>query len=189
MELVCSVHRCCKCGKSFSANTSHIAEPHAHYTHEVVALAVRIVVENGSPYRDASWRLWRDHRVFVPFSTIQKWVESAGEKIRPRIETDAYFEWAFANFSGYIAVDELYDSPLSVLSVVDSRECKRLLYKVLDHAPTHGDIREFFRSLRDILKQRGLELRGITTDGSPKSFPACVIKFANSTSKKSTKAS
>jgi integrase len=35
-------------------------------------LAVRLVVEDGLPYRIASWHLWRDHRVFVPFATIQK---------------------------------------------------------------------------------------------------------------------
>ena len=90
-----------------------------------------------------------------------------GKKSRARIETDTYFAWAFKKFSGYIAVDELYDGPLSVLSIVDNREHKRLLYKVLDHAPTHADIREFFRSFLGILKQRGLKLRGITTDGSP----------------------
>jgi len=83
VELVCSVHRCCKCKKSFSADTAHIADSHSHYTREVVAMAVRIVVEDSLPYREASWHLWRDHRVFVPFSTIQKWVESAGEK-KPR---------------------------------------------------------------------------------------------------------
>ncbi len=31
-------------------------------------------------YRTASWSLWRDHRVFVPYATIQNWVEDGGEK-------------------------------------------------------------------------------------------------------------
>jgi hypothetical protein len=39
-----------------------------------------LVVEDGMPYRPASWHLWRDHRVFVPFATIQNWVEAAGKK-------------------------------------------------------------------------------------------------------------
>ena len=39
----------------------------------VVAMAVRLVVEDGMPYRVASWHLWRDHRVFGPFATIQNW--------------------------------------------------------------------------------------------------------------------
>jgi hypothetical protein len=43
---------------------------------------VRLVIEDGLPYRAASWHLWRDHRAFVPFATIQNWVEAAGEKRR-----------------------------------------------------------------------------------------------------------
>jgi hypothetical protein len=89
------------------------------------------------------------------------------KKIRTKIETNEYFDWAFENFSGDIAVDELYDGPFCVLSIVDNREYKRLMYRVLDHDPKHDDIRELFRSFREILKQRGLELHGITTDGSP----------------------
>jgi hypothetical protein len=54
--------------------------PKCHYTRRVVALAVRLVVEDGLPYRSASWHLWRDHRVFVPFATVQNWVEAGGEK-------------------------------------------------------------------------------------------------------------
>jgi len=59
---------------------SDLAAPGARYTHRVVAAAVRAVVEDGLPYRLACWRLWRDHRVFVPWATIQNWVEAAGEK-------------------------------------------------------------------------------------------------------------
>jgi hypothetical protein len=40
-------------------------------------------VEDGLPYQAASWHLWRDHRVFVPFATIQNWVEGGGKKGRP----------------------------------------------------------------------------------------------------------
>jgi hypothetical protein len=43
-------------------------------------LAVRIVVEDGLPYRPASWHLWRDHRVFVPVATMQHWGEAGGKK-------------------------------------------------------------------------------------------------------------
>ena len=56
------------------------SSPGSHYTHRVIALAVRLVVEDGLPYRAASWHLWRDHRVFVPFSTIQNWVDAGGKK-------------------------------------------------------------------------------------------------------------
>jgi len=60
----------------------------------------------------------------------------------------------------------LYDGPFCVLSIVDNGAFKRLCYEVLDHDPTHRDIRRFFRRFRAALTRRGLTLRGITTDGS-----------------------
>jgi hypothetical protein len=57
-----------------------LAAPKCLYTRRVQRLAVRLVVEDALPYRAASWHLWRDHRVFVPFATIQNWVEGAGEE-------------------------------------------------------------------------------------------------------------
>jgi hypothetical protein len=71
-----------------------------------------------------------------------------------------------AEFSGYIAADELYDGPFCVLSIVDNRTFRRITYEVLDHDPTHVDMERFFRTFRSALKQRGLALCGITTDGS-----------------------
>jgi hypothetical protein len=63
-----------------NADMFDLALPTCHYTHRVQQTAVRLVVEDGLPYRSASWHLWRDHRVFVPWATIQNWVEAAGEK-------------------------------------------------------------------------------------------------------------
>jgi len=53
-----------------------------------------------------------------------------------------------------------------VLSIVDNRTFRRLIYEVLDHAPDHADIERFFRTFQAALQRRGLVLRGITTDGS-----------------------
>jgi hypothetical protein len=83
IHLVYSQHHCAHCRKYFNADMSDYAVPKAHYTHRVVSLAVRLVVEDGLPYQAASWHLWRDHRVFVPFATIQNWVEAGGEKGGP----------------------------------------------------------------------------------------------------------
>ncbi len=68
------------CRKHCNIDLTDVAPPGAHYTHRVIDLAVRVVVEDGLPYRPASWHLWRDHRVFVPFGTMQNWVEAGGKK-------------------------------------------------------------------------------------------------------------
>jgi hypothetical protein len=78
-----------------------------------------------------------------------------------------FLDWALADFSGYVAADELYDGPFCVLSAVDNRCYKRILYEVLDHAPNHDDIRAFLNRLKTALQARGLTRRGITTAGSP----------------------
>jgi len=54
----------------------------------VIDLAVRLVVGGGLPYHPASWHPWRDHRVFVPFATLQNWVEAGGKKAQARMDTD-----------------------------------------------------------------------------------------------------
>jgi phage tail protein X len=77
-----------------------------------------------------------------------------------------FLDWALADFSGYVAADELYDGPFCILSAVDNRRYKRLLYDVLDHDPTHDDIRAFLGRLKTALVARGLTLCGVTTDGS-----------------------
>lgn len=55
----------------------------------------------------------------------------------------AFLHWALETFSGYVAADELYEGPYCVLSVGDNRQYKRMLYKVLDHDPSHDDITAF----------------------------------------------
>src|SRR2546425_4947014 len=87
------------------------------------------------------------------------------KKAQARMDTD-FLDWALADFSGYVAADELYDGPFCILSAVDNRRYKRLLYDVLDHDPTHDDIRVFLRRLHTALAARHFNLFGGTTDGS-----------------------
>src|SRR5712671_7167968 len=89
-----------------------------------------------------------------------------GEKKAQGHMGGAFLEWALEAFSGYVAVDELYEGPYCVLSAVDNRQYKRILYEVLDHDPNHDDIAAFLRRLQTALDKRNLALKGITTDGS-----------------------
>jgi hypothetical protein len=79
----------------------------------------------------------------------------------------SYLDWGLADFSGDLAVDEVYEGPFCVLSIVDNPTFKRLLYQVLEHAPAHQDSTAFLRRFRMALQLRRLVLRGVTTEGSP----------------------
>src|SRR5215831_11795044 len=69
------------------------------------------------------------------------------KKAQARLDPD-FLDWALADFSGYVAADELYDDPFYMLSAVDNLRYKRILYDVLDHDPTHDDIRAFLGRLK-----------------------------------------
>ena len=58
------------CCKYLHADLADLAPPGSQYTHRVMDLAVRLVVEDGVPSRPARWHRWRDHRVFVPCATL-----------------------------------------------------------------------------------------------------------------------
>lgn len=60
-----------------------------------------------------------------------------------------------------------------MLAIVDNRTFQRLAYRVLEHDPTQGDIRDFLSQFKARLDARGLEVLGITTDGSSL-YPAVI---------------
>ncbi len=83
----------------------------------------------------------------------------------------ALLAWALADFAGYVAVDALSAGPFCILSAVDNRRDKRLLYDVLDYNPSHDDIRACLGRLTGALDVRDLTPWGGTTDGSQR-YPA-----------------
>src|SRR5215470_14628651 len=86
--------------------------------------------------------------------------ERLGEKKAQGQMDGAFLDWALATFAGYVAADDLYEGPYYVLSAVDNRQYKRLLYAVLDHAPNHDDITVFLGRLKTAWADRDLELKG-----------------------------
>lgn len=76
IHLTYSQHYCPACRKYFNTDMSDLAPRGSHYTHRVIDRAVRLVVEDGWPYRAATSCLVRDLRVFVPYTTIRNWVEA-----------------------------------------------------------------------------------------------------------------
>jgi transposase-like protein len=101
-----------------------------------------------------------------------------GKRASEHLLTD-YLAWALADFSGYLAADELYDGPFCVLSIVDTHSFKRLFYQVLDHEATQADILAFFQHFRAVLDARSLVVRAITTDGASCYLPAIPAVFGD----------
>src|SRR5712692_8325716 len=89
-----------------------------------------------------------------------------GEKKAQGHMGGAFLEWALEAFSGYVAVDELYEGPYCVLSAVYNRQYKRVMYEVLDHDPNHDDIEAFLGRLKTALDERNLTLKGSASHAS-----------------------
>jgi hypothetical protein len=88
-----------------------------------------------------------------------------GKKSRADIDTE-YLGRVLETFSGSLAIDELYDGPFCVISIVDNRMYQRLAYRVLEKSPTKEDVGRFLRDFAARLASHGCRVQGITTDGS-----------------------
>lgn len=75
-----------------------------------------------------------------------------------------------------MAIDEVYDGPFCILSVVDNRRYNRLAFCVLEHDPTHADVRTFLADVKGQLDARGKHVQGITSDGSSL-YPAVLAQL------------
>ena len=80
LRVTYSSHSCSPCRKHCNIARSDGAPPGGPYPHWVIQMAGRLVIEAGVPYRPARWHLGRDHRVFVPFATMQTGAEAGGKK-------------------------------------------------------------------------------------------------------------
>ena len=89
-----------------------------------------------------------------------------GKKAARQIDAE-YLDWALAEFSGYIAIDEVYDGPFCVLSLVDNRTFKRVPVssaRSRSRPQGHPLLLVWFQSHPDPTR---LDLKGVTTDASP----------------------
>lgn len=73
----------------------------------------------------------------------------------------------------------MYDGPFCVLSIVDNHTFKRVFYQVLERnqSPTQDIVAAFFGRFQAALHTRGLQVAGITTDGSDLYPPAILTAF------------
>ena len=153
-----SEHYCCKCGRWFTVDLSDLAVPNGHYTHRVVAAAVRWSSRTACLTAPPVGTYGATTASSSPSPRSRTGSRRRGKKGRRQVEQE-YLDDALARFSGYIAIDELYDGPFCVLSIVDNRTYRRLAYRVLDHSPKATDIGRFLKAFKKQLDDRSLKRR------------------------------
>ena len=144
---------------------SDLAPPGSHYTRRVIAPPSAWSSRMACPIARPAGTSGVTTASLSPTPRSRTGSRPGGKKAARQIDAD-HLDWALADFSGYLAADELYDGPFCVLSIVDDRTFKRLIYQVLDHDPTHKDIVAFLAASSSPDGARPT-LLGITTDGSP----------------------
>ena len=187
LVLLQSQHRCPTCRRCFLADVSDLALPKSRYTLRVQRTAVRLAIEDGLPIGRPVGICGGTTASLSPGLRSRTGSRRLGKKSLADIDTE-YLDRVLATFSGYLAIDELYDGPFCVISVVDNRMYQRLAYRVLEKSPTKRDVRRFLREFAARLASRGCRVRGITTDGSSlypqalaKVFPGGPTRSASST--------
>jgi hypothetical protein len=98
-------------------------------------------------------------RVHVVMGVSLVWCEDA-------TGNPSYHLGETSTFHGNAIAYRFMRMPYGVLSAVDNRQYKRMLYAVPDHAPRHDDIEALLERLQRALEERNGAIKGITTDGS-----------------------
>ena len=88
------------------------------------------------------------------------------KKAEALVQQPGFLDNALQGFSGYIAIDELYDGPFCYLSLVDAKSQRRLVFHILEGSPEKGDVARLLSHFKTQLILRDLALLGVTTDGS-----------------------
>jgi hypothetical protein len=82
-----------------------------------------------------------------------------------------YEPWVLESFSDYLVIDEIYDGPYAIFYAVDPIAQKRIAFHIAYEA-TEEEARKFFTYLKNL----GISVKGITTDGSPL-YPSLIQEF------------
>jgi hypothetical protein len=165
LVVVYSRHFCTRCQRYFGAEMSDLAPPGSHYTGRVISWRCVWWPRTACPTVSPPGTCGATTASSSPSPPSRTGSRRRGKKELQRVE-GPYLDEALAGFSGYLALDELYDGPFCVLSAVDPHQQRRLLLEVLDHDPSRLDVLFFLARLNEHIRQRGHAVLGVTTDAS-----------------------
>jgi transposase-like protein len=122
---------------------------------------VQLVIEHALNFeRAAAIGRQTFHLPKLHASTVLRWVREHGDQQALRVRH--WQKTALDNFSGQIAVDELYDGPYYILRAVDPLNDTELDWFIGEGSPDKEDIRDFLKGLKDL----GFQPQLVVTDGS-----------------------
>jgi hypothetical protein len=147
----------CACCRYFQAPIPGV--PHrGRYSYEVRNTVANGVIRDRLPYRLVQQRLAEDYRLDLSVGYIHDCFIWAHRQI----DTEAYWAFVVANFSGVLCIDEVHDSGRVILFASDPLNDFTVSFALVQtNDQEHMDA--FFQQLKD----RGLEVQVAITDGSP----------------------
>jgi len=151
------VYRCQGCQKFFRFQPS-FCEKGKHYSKRAREKARQAVVEDRTTFTGLGRRLKRDFHIQPSVSTGYRWFHEAADKID--FERD-YESWAAEGFSGYLAVDELYDG-FAILVATDPLRDRTISVRLCKSA-NEQELRAFLTHLKEDL---GIDPKVFISDGS-----------------------
>ncbi len=155
---VCPV---CPTGQCFFQLLPPQFQTHDQYDVDTRVRIVQLVIEHAINFeRAAAIGRQMFHLVSLHASTVLRWVRDYGDQQAGQIR--AWQKRALENFSGQIAVDELYDGPYYILRAVDPQNDAELDWFIGEGSPDKEDIRAFLQGLKAV----GFEPDIVATDGS-----------------------
>lgn len=146
----------CACRKFFTSTVEGVAL-RAGYTDAVRQKVVDLLVRDHLSVYKVQTHLKEDFALSVSIGFIYDCFQGAYEKI----DRAAYWQWALANFSGALCIDEVHDCGRTLLVATDPVNDFTVAFLVV---PKNNQ-RNMNRFL-DLLKSRGLNVRVAVTDGS-----------------------
>jgi hypothetical protein len=146
----------CACAKYFTAVIEGVGFK-CGYTDAVRQKVVDLLVRDHLSVYKVQAHLEEDFLLEVSIGFIYDCFQWAYEKI----DRAAYWQWALANFSGALCIDEVHDCGRAILVATDPVNDFTVAFLVV---PKNNQ-RNMNRFL-DLLKRRGLKVRVAVTDGS-----------------------
>ena len=151
------VYFCRTCNKYFRINPSFVTKG-KHYSNRVLEKNYSGIVEDKTTFTAIPKRLKRDFNVSPSKSTCYRWFHSQAKKIDL---ADSYTPWVAKNFSGVMAIDEVYDG-YAVFFATDPVAKTTLGYHLCESA-TREELESFLLRLKGF----GVEPKVLIRDGAP----------------------